>query len=258
MSNLHTALINFQSSKLLTAYDESTGKTYVALKPIVEGMGLDWKSQHKRLQRDSRWGVITLPFLTRGGTQEMLSLDTDHLPAFLYSINPNRVRKDLRDRIIAFQTETFAVINAYWRKKTRQSAAMPARIGELEQRIYMLKRENTELKRAINRLTYNQKQTTQSKRKIFIDDNGNEIDLNKLWNRGVFPYIPRAAKELREKIAKELGSVGHVYQAKLLEIERLFSAKPLRIGNGVIVGSVMFPDAMLDSRPETDAPMIGR
>ncbi len=258
MSNLQTALIDFQSSKLLTAYDENTGKTYVALKPIVEGMGLDWRSQRKRLQEDSRWGVITLPFITKGGTQEMFSLDTDHLPAFLYSINPNRVRKDLRDRIIAFQRETFAVINDYWRKKARQNAATPAKIGELEQRIYMLKRENTELKRAINRLTYNQKQTTESKRKIFIDDNGNAIDLIKLWNRGVFPYIPEAAKELREKIAKEMGSLGYAYQAKLLEIERLFSAKPLRMGNGVIVGSVMFPDALLDSRPEKDMPVIGR
>ena len=112
MSTLQTALIDFQSSKLLTAYDENTGKTYVALKPIVEGMGLDWRSQRKRLQEDSRWGVITLPFITRGGTQEMFSLDTDHLPAFLYSINPNRVKKELRSKIIAFQRETFAVINA--------------------------------------------------------------------------------------------------------------------------------------------------
>ena len=143
------------------------------------------------------------------------------------------------------------------REKLYQTNPSPAKIGELEQRIYMLKRENTELKRAINRLTYNQKHS-ESKRKIFIDDNGNEIDLIKLWNRGVFPYIPEAVKELREKIAKELGSVGHVYQAKLLEIERLFSAKPLRIGNGVIVGSVMFPDALLESRPEKDMPVIGR
>lgn len=257
--SLQTALIPFQNAKLPTAYDESTGVVYVALKPIITAMGLDAKRQLEKVKNDSRFNYGLMPMVGADGKKrEMGALAVDHLPAFLYSINPNRVRKDLRDRIIAFQTETFAVINAYWRTKTRQSAATPARIGELEQRIYMLKRENTELKRAINRVTRNQKQMTEVKRKIFIDDNGNKIDLNKLWNRGVFPYIPEAVKELRGKIAKELGSVGHVYQAKLLEIENLFSAKPLRIGNGVIVGSVMFPDAMLDSRPETDAPMIGR
>jgi hypothetical protein len=34
----------------------------------------------------------------------------------LYSINPNKVRKDLRERIISFQNETFKVINEYWNK----------------------------------------------------------------------------------------------------------------------------------------------
>ncbi len=141
------------------------------------------------------------------------------------------------------------------REKLYQTNPSPAKIGELEQRIYMLKRENTELKRAINRLTYNQKHAD-NKRKIFIDDNGNEIDLIKLWNRGILPYIPETLGELREKIAKEMGSLGYAYQAKLLEIEKLFSTKPLRMGNGVIVGSVMFPDALLDSRPKTDIPVI--
>lgn len=83
--SLQTALINFQSSKLLTAYDESTGKTYVALKPIVEGMGLSWGTQSNKIKRDSRYVLKNIPYLTEGGTQEMLSLDTDHLPAFLYS-----------------------------------------------------------------------------------------------------------------------------------------------------------------------------
>ena len=247
MSTLQTALIDFQDSKLLTAYEENTGKTYVALKPIVEGMGLDWKSQYAKVKEDKRYGVITIPYRTKGGTQEMVSLDADHLPAFLYSINPNRVRKDLRDRIIAFQRETFQVINDYWRKKRLESCADPKQIEELKRQLYNLQRENTELRRAINRITYNQKHALAPAKKpvIIKDDNGNEIDLSRLWNKGIIPYIPQMVKELKEKIGKELGSVGYPYRAKLEEIEQLFTAKPQRMGNGVIVGKVMFPDALL-------------
>ncbi len=59
---------------------------------------------------------MSIPFETQGGTQVMISLSLYTLPAYLYSINPNKVRKDLRDRIIAFQSETFKVINEYWHK----------------------------------------------------------------------------------------------------------------------------------------------
>jgi len=115
---MKTHEIALYGANLMTAMDEVTGLVYVAMKPLVIGMGLSWGEQSKKLNSDNRYSVICIPYQTGGGIQEMISLAVDHLPAFLYSINPNKVRKDLRDKIISFQAETFAVINAYWREKS--------------------------------------------------------------------------------------------------------------------------------------------
>ena len=162
MSHLQTALINFQNTTLPTAQD-AEGKIFVALRPLVTGMGLDWKSQHEKIKNDDRFnrGVNTMVGID-GKNREMMTLDLDHLPAFLYSINPNRVKEELRATIIAFQSETFAVINDYWRKKRTPKEEIvitcttdAERVGTLETQIYMLKNENRELRRAMNRMTYN-------------------------------------------------------------------------------------------------------
>jgi hypothetical protein len=234
MSHLHTALIDFQNAKLPTAYDETTGKTYVALKPIVEGMGLDWWSQLRKIKEDDRYSLMTIPYITKGGTQEMVSLDADHLPAFLYSINPNRVRKDLRDRIITFQRETFAVINAYWRKKLRPDTFTAERIATLEQRIYALTRENTELRRGMNRITRNDRQLPK------LDEK-----LAKLWIRGVIPELTRRLDELGQRIGKELGSVGDPYVRELEALGRFFKEKPQEGGNFTALGDTLFPHALI-------------
>lgn len=139
---------------------------WVALKPIVVGMGLDWNTQLNKAKNDTRYRVMPIPFETKGGIQEMLSLNAYHLPAFLYSINPNKVRIDLRDRIISFQNETFKVINEYWNKKSEITqnlfqgksvahtinglkgglAVKDRKINQLENRVQFLASENEKLK----------------------------------------------------------------------------------------------------------------
>jgi len=109
-----TALIPFHNNELVTANIDGT--VYVAMKPIVEAMGLNWKTQMRKLKSDSRWCHMTIPYETKGGMQEMLSLDAYQLPAYLYTINPNKLKPELRDTIITFQKETFKVINDYWNK----------------------------------------------------------------------------------------------------------------------------------------------
>ncbi len=109
-----TGIIPFQGTKLVTALVDDV--IYIAMKPFVEAMGLAWQSQSEKIKSDERYHDTVIPYKTNGGMQEMLSLTAYQLPAYLYSINPNKVRKDLRDRIIAFQSETFKVINEYWHK----------------------------------------------------------------------------------------------------------------------------------------------
>ena len=111
---MKTAIVEFNGKGLITAKNENTGDVFVAMKPFVESMGLSWGEQLKKLNRNERYSVMTTPFETNGGVQEMLALNIKHLPAYLGSINTNKVREDLRPAIIAFQDECFIAINNYW------------------------------------------------------------------------------------------------------------------------------------------------
>lgn len=58
MSNVSqkVATVNFKGDTLITL--EKDGEHYVAVRPIVENMGLDWKRQSEKLNRTPNLGVF--------------------------------------------------------------------------------------------------------------------------------------------------------------------------------------------------------
>lgn len=107
-----TSVVPFHGDSLITLDEE--GNKVVALKPIVLALGLDWKSQHYKIQESQRYGDITIPCQTPGGIQEMLCLPLKKLNGWLFSINPNKVRPDLKEKVIQYQEECFEVLYRYW------------------------------------------------------------------------------------------------------------------------------------------------
>ncbi|MEI3453741.1 MAG: phage antirepressor N-terminal domain-containing protein [Bilophila wadsworthia] len=76
-----------------------------------------------------RWGdrIITTP--SAWTTQDTLCMPVRKLPAFFASINPNKVRPELRDRIRLYQDECDDALWNYWTKgqaTRRPKAALPA------------------------------------------------------------------------------------------------------------------------------------
>jgi hypothetical protein len=63
--------------------DESV---HVALKPIVEGMGLDWKSQYRRVSDDPilSKGMVTMTIPSGGGPQETVCLPLSMIPGWIF------------------------------------------------------------------------------------------------------------------------------------------------------------------------------
>ncbi|MGU1744993.1 phage antirepressor N-terminal domain-containing protein [Pseudomonas aeruginosa] len=114
-STAASSVIPFRSAKLLLV--ERDGQPFVPMKPVVEGMGLAWQSQHRKLQ-SGRFAtcitemVIQLP----GDTQRrpVSCLPLRKLTGWLMSIHPNKVRPELREGIIAYQNECDDVLWAYW------------------------------------------------------------------------------------------------------------------------------------------------
>lgn len=101
---------------------------YVAMKPICENIGLDWVSQHKKIQRNtilnSGMVIMTIP-ATDGKSYETTCLPIEYLNGWLFGIDVNRVKPEIRDNLLRYQRECFKVLNAHFNKPLPQRPALP-------------------------------------------------------------------------------------------------------------------------------------
>lgn len=90
---------------------------YVAMKPVVANMGLIWAAQYVKLQ--DKFGATISEIETvadDGRLRSMTCLPLRKLAAWLYSISPNKVSPELRDKIIQYQEQCDEVLWQYWTK----------------------------------------------------------------------------------------------------------------------------------------------
>lgn len=90
---------------------------YVAMKPIVTNMGLDWPTQYVKLTERFAPTIGEIPTVGEDGKiRPMTCLPLRKLPAWLYSISSNKVKPELRDKIIRYQEECDDALWDYWTK----------------------------------------------------------------------------------------------------------------------------------------------
>ncbi|RIQ16856.1 hypothetical protein D0850_13905, partial [Bordetella avium] len=83
---------------------EHNGQPYVPMKPVVDGMEMDWAAQFTKLKANSgRWGIVKITIPSNGGNQEAVCLPLRKLPGWLMTISPNKVRPELREKVITYQ-----------------------------------------------------------------------------------------------------------------------------------------------------------
>ncbi len=114
------------------------GEPYTPMKPIVEGMGLDWKSQHKKISQRFSKGMVEITMPSAGGVQAMICMALRKLAAWLNSISPNKVRPEIRDKVIQYQEECDDVLYEYWTKghvvnPRKAKKALPGKITTEQQ-----------------------------------------------------------------------------------------------------------------------------
>lgn len=95
---------------------EHNGQPYTPMKPIVQAMGLDWKSQHRKMASNgSRWGMVELTIPSTGGEQAMTCLPIRKTAAWLTTIEPGKVKNpEVRARVIQYQNECDDALWNYW------------------------------------------------------------------------------------------------------------------------------------------------
>lgn len=85
--------VSFYDYELTVA--ERDGFSFVAMRPLVDAMGLNWAGQFKRLQRDPAFNnsVVVMTTGTNDGPRDTLFLKLELLPGWLATISTNRINK---------------------------------------------------------------------------------------------------------------------------------------------------------------------
>ena len=111
---------------------EHNGEPYTPMKPIIDGMGMDWASQFTKLKQRFKTSIVKITMQLPGDNQrrDIICLALRKLAGWLQTISPNKVRPEIRDSVIRYQEECDDVLYDYWTKgkvenprKTQQSTA---------------------------------------------------------------------------------------------------------------------------------------
>ncbi|EHI0139087.1 phage antirepressor N-terminal domain-containing protein [Escherichia coli] len=113
---VNTSYVPFNGQQIITAM--AVGVAYVAMKPIVENLGMSWSTQQTKLMKQiSKFNCVHMNMVAADGKlRKLLCLPLKKLNGWLFSINPEKVRADIRDKLIQYQEECFSVLHDYWTK----------------------------------------------------------------------------------------------------------------------------------------------
>ncbi|MCH4245268.1 phage antirepressor N-terminal domain-containing protein [Acinetobacter gerneri] len=115
--NINEMSVSFYESQLfIISFD---GKPYIPMRPIVENMGLDWKSQHSKIKSRFSTCVVNITTQLSGDIQnrDHTCLPLNKLFGWLMTISPNKVKPELSAKIIRYQNECDDVLLNYWTAK---------------------------------------------------------------------------------------------------------------------------------------------
>ncbi|HAJ7481637.1 TPA: phage antirepressor Ant [Escherichia coli] len=119
---VNTSYVPFNGQQIITAM--AAGVAYVAMKPIVENLGMSWSTQQTKLMKQiSKFNCVHMNMVAADGKlRKLLCLPLKKLNGWLFSINPEKVRADIRDKLIQYQEECFTVLHDYWAKGKAENA----------------------------------------------------------------------------------------------------------------------------------------
>lgn len=119
---VNTSYVPFNGQQIITAM--AAGVAYVAMKPIVENLGMSWSTQQTKLMKQiSKFNCVHMNMVAADGKlRKLLCLPLKKLNGWLFSINPEKVRADIRDKLIQYQEECFSVLHDYWTKGKEENA----------------------------------------------------------------------------------------------------------------------------------------
>ncbi|EJY9248494.1 phage antirepressor Ant [Salmonella enterica] len=127
---VNTSYVPFNGHQIITAM--AAGVAYVAMKPIVENLGMSWSTQQTKLMKQlQKFNCVHMNMVAADGKlRKLLCLPLKKLNGWLFSINPEKVRADIRDKLIQYQEECFTVLHDYWTKGKAENPRKKTSVDE--------------------------------------------------------------------------------------------------------------------------------
>lgn len=115
--NTQLETIQFHNQSLIVLNHEN--KPYIAMKPVCENIGLDWHAQLNRINRHNvlNKGVVMIATPTKGGIQKLACLPISMINGWLFGIDTNRVKPEIKQKLEQYQLECFDVLYNHFMPK---------------------------------------------------------------------------------------------------------------------------------------------
>jgi hypothetical protein len=143
--------ITYRNNKII-GFLQQDGSTMVALRPIVEAIGLNWTRQASRVQADPKFNCTHMYTVGADGKQrDMLCIPLKQVRMYLVSINSKKVKKEVSDQLLEYQMTCADILEAHFTNTVSR-----AEVERLTQLLYQvmeelrkLQAENAELREAM-------------------------------------------------------------------------------------------------------------
>lgn len=131
--------VDFHGDGLVVVQQDGTD--YTPVKPLCDILGIDWEAQRRRIQADdvlADVAEITTVYLNGDArSYPLLCLPLDYLHGWLFGVNGNLIRPELRERLVLYKRECYRALAAAFRGAGAGAAPL-ARVDALEQRVAQL------------------------------------------------------------------------------------------------------------------------
>lgn len=112
--------VDFHGDDVL-CYQGPDGQIYVFMRKVCENLGLDWSAQWRRIERDPVLGPSVAVMATEavsGVTRDQVALPLKYLNGWLFGVNVNRIKPELKERLIQYKRDCYEVLANHFLKKS--------------------------------------------------------------------------------------------------------------------------------------------
>ena len=143
--------VGFYDDEIPIAIIDS-GEVYVPLRPLCDFLGVNYRSQRRRVDRDPVLSkhIVDVTISTSGGPQAAPCISLDYLNGWLFGISAASVKENIRDRVVLYQEKCYKVLKDAF-QDPQPTAAMSTliQVREMGRAIMQMAEEQIEFERRL-------------------------------------------------------------------------------------------------------------